>query len=348
MKYIKFVLLLVFTGCFVSLNADYRNAYFEIFFGRQPSSRAEALGMGYVTVDNDISAYYFNPAGITNIDHSQFKLTTSSPFYALDKGRYYQIGLGHNSIKDITIGLNVNFMSYGEEFEIYNEESFETSSKSVTPTISNYILTLAKPLTNALSIGCNINYFNENYSDNSHSSFFFDAGSIYKHKLQTSSASQKEVSVGLSIKNFTFSKVRYNDFKEELPVISRIGLSYSFIPNNNNDFIEVFCQTEYKHLLNYDYRNGLHSGLELKFFNMISLRCGYYSENIYDYGSTQNESKLSDFTYGFGIDVPIYKYTKIPFNFQIDYTSLDQVSHNVNYNNLDKFRSITIKINLIK
>lgn len=68
-----------------TLYADYHNSYFEIFSGRQPSSRAEALGRGYVTVDNDLDSYFFNPAGISNITQLKTKFTTSSPLYLIDK-----------------------------------------------------------------------------------------------------------------------------------------------------------------------------------------------------------------------------------------------------------------------
>jgi len=288
MKFNKLLLHLVFVCVFIELHADYRDAYHEIFFGRQPSSRAEALGKGYVTIDNDLDAYFFNPAGITNINHSQAKFTTCSPYYTLDKGRYYQFGFGYNSIKDIVIGLNINLMSYGKKFYIIDGNPFDPDKKA-TPYLLNYALTLATPLSDDLSIGCNINYFTENYSDDPHSTLFFDAGTIYKYKLQSSYASKNEVSFGASIRNFAFSKVKYRSDEEELPVISRFGLSYSFLPNIDNNILEVFLQAEYQYLLNYKYRDGLHTGLELEFFDMIALRCGYYYENIDDHGYPENE-----------------------------------------------------------
>ena len=69
-----------------------------------------------------------------------------------------------------------------------------------------------------------------------------------------------------------------------------------------------------------------------------------------DYGDpTDNKDEINNFTYGFGIQIPVYKLTKIPLNINFDYTSLPQVS----YSNepiqimpkLNNFRTYSIKIN---
>ena len=78
-------------------------------------------GRGYVTIDGDMDAYFYNPAGIANINFVDVKFTTSSPYYGIDKARYYQFGLGYN-LHNIIIGLNINLMSYGEEYYEINEE----------------------------------------------------------------------------------------------------------------------------------------------------------------------------------------------------------------------------------
>ncbi|MEA2095166.1 MAG: PorV/PorQ family protein [Candidatus Cloacimonadota bacterium] len=333
------LLVIIILSLFVALHADYRDAYQELFFGRQPSSRAEAMGRGYVTIDGDIDTYFYNPAGIANINFMDVKFTTSSPYYVIDKARYYQFGSGYNFNNNIIIGFNVNLMSYGEEYGVVDEENPFEPFKKVTPYLLNYTLTMATPLSENLSVGFNINRFTENYGGDPHSILFFDVGTIYKHKLTSFFASEDEISFGVSIRNFTFSKVKYDSVDEELPAISRFGISYSFLPEINNNTVEVLCQAEYQYLLNYDYRDGLHLGLETKFIEMLSLRCGYYYENI----DSDNTDQLTDFTYGLGIDIPVYKFTDYPINLQIDYTSLPQVSYSQNYD-LDNFNSFTVKL----
>ena len=77
---------------------------------------------------------------------------------------------------------------------------------------------------------------------------------------------------------------------------------------------------------------------------MLSLRCGYYYENIDDGGHPNNEDQLSQFTYGLGIDIPVYKFTDYPISLQIDYTSLPQVSYGTYWSDFDNFNSFTIKL----
>ncbi len=342
------MLLIISILCSSFLWADYRETYSELFFGRHPSSRAEAMGRGYVTIDGDMDAYFYNPAGIANINFIDLKFTTSSPYYGIDKARYYQFGLGYHLIQYLTIGLNINLVSYGEEYYVYNEQTFEPDKK-VTPYLSNYTLTLATPLSNNLSFGWNINYFSENYVDDPHSTLFFDVGSIYKHKLPTSFASENELSLGVSVTNLTFSKVKYDDFDVDLPVISRFGFSYYTSPNlaelmPEMKTLEILGQAEYQYLFNYDYRDGLHLGLETKFFEMFALRFGFYYENIDDHEQDDNKDQLSDFTYGFGFDIPIQRLTNYPIRIQIDYTSLQQVSYVTYTDNWENFNSFTIKL----
>ncbi len=328
----------------VTLHADYKGAYSELFFNRQPSSRAEAMGRGYVTIDSDMDAYFYNPAGIANINFVDVKFTTSNPYYYHENARYYQFGLGYN-LYNFIIGLNLNLMTYGEEYSVINEEyPFGPGTNKVTPYLSNYTLTMATPLSDALSVGWNINYFSENYGDESHNAIFFDTGIIYKRKLISLFSSEDEIFFGASIRNFTFSKVKYDTDKEELPAISRFGISYSFLPEINDSTVEVLCQAEYQYLLNYDYRDGLHLGLETKLIELVALRCGYYYENIDDHDHDNNEDHLSQFTYGLGLDIPIYKFTDYPIRLQIDFTSLPQESYITYWSDFDNFNSFTVKL----
>jgi hypothetical protein len=339
------MLLIISILCSGFLWADYRETYSELFFGRHPSSRAEAMGRGYVTIDGDMDAFFYNPAGICNINFRNIKFTTASPYYGIDKARYYQFGLGYNFNNNIVIGLNINNMSYGEEYQVLNGQ--------LTPYLLNYTLTLATPLSNNLLFGTNINYFIERYSLNTNKTMFFDVGSIYKHKLSTSFAAENELSFGASITNFSSSKITYDSSDMYLPVISRFGFSFYTSPKlaelmPDMKTLEILGQVEYQYLFNYDYRDGLHLGLETKFFEMFALRFGYYYENIDDGGYVENEDQLSDFTYGFGIDFPVYKFTNIPIHLQIDYTSLKQVSYVANYDDWENFNSFSFKLAWIK
>jgi hypothetical protein len=158
----------------ITLQAEYRESYTELFFGRQPSSRAESMGRSYVCIDGDLDAYFYNPAGLCNIENFDFKFTTSSPFYINNKARYYQIGLAYNWKNSYVIGFNINHFNIGESYHLTNEMG--ETIKKYTPYLINYTLTIATNLSEQLNIGINTTYFIENYSDDPHSAIFFDAG----------------------------------------------------------------------------------------------------------------------------------------------------------------------------
>ena len=47
---------------------QYDNSSFQdMFFGRLPNARAEAMGKAYASIDGDISSVFFNPAGTATI-----------------------------------------------------------------------------------------------------------------------------------------------------------------------------------------------------------------------------------------------------------------------------------------
>jgi hypothetical protein len=116
----------------------------------------------------------------------------------------------------------------------------------------------------------------------------------------------------------------------------------------NKKTIELLGLFEYQHLFNYGFRNGSHFGFETKFIEMFAIRCGYYYENIDDNNSSANEDQLSEFTYGFGVDIPIYDFIDIPIRLQIDYTSLEQPNYSTYDSDWDNFNSITFKLSWYK
>ncbi len=112
--------------------------------------------------------------------------------------------------------------------------------------------------------------------------------------------------------------------------------------------LRLLVLADYQLLLNSDYHSGLHTGLELRFLEMLSFRIGYFIESQYDYGlAVENESKISDFTYGLGLQIPLNKLSRIPLNIQFDYTSLAQPSYTKSQTSWDNFSTFTLRLNWI-
>lgn len=344
MKISKILVITFLANIWVQIFADYNDAFTEIFFMRQPNARAEALGRSYVTIDGDNNSYFFNPAGITNINKLDTHFTTSAPLYMAEKGRYYQFGFAYKLQNNIYIGLNNNTFSYGQRTYTTNENAMTGSLKKVTPYLSNYTLSLATSIQNSILVGFNINYFIENYADDPHNTMFFDVGAIYKTNDTYTFSDKDVVSIGASIRNLTNAKIKYYHSDIELPIISRIGLSYTFFPRHASYLSEFLYIMEYQHLFNYEYRNGMHFGIETKLIDIVSLRGGYYYENIDDLGNNNNNvNPLSQFTYGIGLEFSLKKLINYPAKLNIDFTSLPQVSY-IKDRDWKNFNSFTFKL----
>ena len=69
-------------------------------------------------------------------------------------------------------------------------------------------------------------------------------------------------------------------------------------------------------------------------------------QSLYDFYLPQY-SETRSFTYGFGLNVPMYKLTKIPLNISLDFTSLPQISYSKKNRKLDNFTNTTLRLNWI-
>ncbi len=104
-------------------------------------------------------------------------------------------------------------------------------------------------------------------------------------------------------------------------------------------------QVEYQKILYSNLYSGIQMGGEITFLELLSLRSGYYDLHVNDYGNpTQNQNRLSSFTYGFGLQVPFYKLTKLPLRLNLDYTSLPQPPYSRTKTDLANFNSINLRI----
>jgi len=329
----------------------------EHFFGRQPSARAEAMGKGYVSIDGDLASTFYNPAGISSINGLELNGSLASPYYLLTKAKYNLISVGYK-IKDyLVIGLSRNHFTWGEKIN-FTDINGNTIS-SYTPYNSNYCLTLSSQPIKNLFLGLNTNYFvwQPGVMDKAATSIYFDFGAIKKFQFLQRKTSGQSINIGASITNFNYAKVtlKYlaNISKNNLPVITRYGANYQFTLDKHLlidtlKTLRLLLQGEYQILLNSQYNSALRAGCELQLLEILSFRAGYYKEKVYDYGiPSANYNEISAFTYGLGIQLPLYKLTKIPLTMNFDYTSLPQVSYTKTTTDWGNFTTYNFRINWI-
>ena len=113
-----------------------------------------------------------------------------------------------------------------------------------------------------------------------------------------------------------------------------------------------------------DYNTGMKFGSELLIVEMVSLRCGYYLDKVNDKDETihlfndpidteletssyEKYKYLKEFTYGFGIYIPLYKFTEgtIPLNIKFDYANMKYPESNDLDMDYDNINSYSLSIN---
>jgi len=354
----KRVLLLSLYGVFFGLTgsiksfAQYNGGFSDLFFYRQPSARAEAMGKGYTAIGGDIYSVFYNPAGLGKAKGININATyIPPPFYLLPDAKYYFSGVSYSINKDWVIGFSNYYFSHGElGFGFPTIYYFEPITTNYTATISY------QPIKN-LFIGVNTNYLKSKFWDTiSAEAIYFDMGILKTFEIKSNEIWSHKIDVGLSIVDINYAKMIFNKTKYRnapLPVILRAGASYSLsmankiiIPKLNT--LDMLFHVEYQNLLNYKYYTAVRVGSELTLLEVISLRAGYYIENSEDYGYPDyNKNLIADFTYGFGIQFPIEKLSdnKVPININFDFISIPQVSYIKVKDDWENFRIFNIKLN---
>lgn len=301
----------------------------EIFFGRLPSAKTEAMGR-IITLNLD---QYFvsqsNPANLVNTTGASLFYSNSSPFYTLTEAVYNYTGFSYKHPAIGAFAFNYMRFSYGLTFYKTSELSPQVIGK-YEPAREIYTITYSYGIPDWFNFGVNANLFVFAESE-TFTSTFFEVGLSKNIDLLKESDVIDEISIGTQLKNIfnqSFSAVdpaRSDPF----PSIFRIGLSNSFeytvTDLYEQDYLIGFTAGfEYQDLLNSGARTAYKAGGELSLLDIIFLRSGYYSERKYF-----TEGNLEDFTYGFGVKLDFEKYitNEFPLILLFDYVSMEQPNY---------------------
>lgn len=341
--------------------ADYNGYNLEFFFGRQPSARSEAMGQALVASYDGGFTLFYNPAGIILNQKLTASFSYASPYYLLTNANYNFLGFTYNIGNWGTIGISRFHFSFGENIYAASVDDPFIFSRSITPTTTFITVSYAKEIFTNLAIGLNFNFYSENLLDTK--SYPVDIGLLKIIPIKREQENKQRLYFGVSIKNAFGSKINYSSqilmpgssfkfsFEESLPIILRIGTSYElfllkhhYLPNLY--MFGVMFQIEYEDVLNDKYRTGIKFGSELSFFEIFYFRSGYYSFKVGP-GSVNGKKRLTDFTYGFGIRLPVDDFLKkrFPLAISFDLTSLKQPSYVREYNDWDNFSIYSLNLN---
>ncbi len=342
----------------------YSGTLAELYLHRQPSAKAEAMGMGMVAnTDADFGSYY-NPA-LTSLGNGiNVSTSFSNPYYGADKSKFNYLGASYSDKKLGSFGLSRYHWTIGEEILITNEFGTEVGI-AYDYSLSLYTLNYSRELPNNFFAGVNIGiahinssgtpvYSSTDFKD----AFTLDLGILKKITLDNPSKNTgHSISLGASVINITGSKIKSTyegiSYDNLLPVVLRLGGSYNLkvkgkglIPGGN--LFESLTLLEYRNVINSNYYKTISFGEEFTLSDIFILRLGYFSQRV-GVETIDNIGTQSKFTYGAGVKLPLNRIfeMKNSLSLGIDYVNMSQPSFSKGYNSLDNFQTLGVSLKWI-
>ncbi len=246
--------------------------------------RAIGMGGAFVAIANDVSAIYWNPAGLSRISkieatlfHTNWLVGTNFDFVGV------VIPMGNMG----SIAINVTSFST-DEMEVRTVQKPEGTGENFSVGDLSAGLSYSKNLTDKFSIGVNAKYISQRIWHMKAKGYAFDIGTLFRTRFNG-------MMIGMSISNFGSSLklegkdvfVNYDEAPQfggsndripafkltenfPLPLLFRVGLAMDILKSNKNqltiavDAAHPNDNTEYINL-----------GIEYIFRNQVALRVGY-------------------------------------------------------------------------
>jgi hypothetical protein len=247
--------------------------------------RGTAMGGASVSVANDVSAMYWNPAGIARINRFEASFTNTKWIADLSlnfAGAVLPLGDVGN------IGINATFLTM-DEIERTTISQPEGTGELFDVGSYAFGLSYARNLTNQFSIGVNAKYINERLYHSSATGFALDVGALFDTKFYG-------LMLGMSISNYgTKMQLDGRDMQVQhdidvsvagndpninarlrtdlydLPLIFRVGVSMDILKGWSNSNFIISADALHPS----DDVESINVGCEYVFNNLIALRVGY-------------------------------------------------------------------------
>ena len=292
-------------------------------------ARATAMGYAFSPIDREVTAGFWNPAGLNDLTGTHF----SASYLEWLAGITHSAIAGTYDLGDLgVLGVNMIYVDYGSfqgTRRADNSAGYE-DTESFSPAAYMVGVSYGRRISSRFSFGGTLKYCREDLGsayvststdsiapatvDNILSIPAFDFGTLFYTGFH-------DLRLGMTLQNFSQEK-EYIDESFPLPLTFRFGLAMDVLNFLDlNDGHSLTCAVELVHPR--DYTERIHLGIEYWFQNVLALRSGYKSN--YD---------LEDFSFGLGLKPNL---GGLGLQFDYAYTALD---------NFDGIHIITLGINL--
>ncbi|MDP4175012.1 MAG: PorV/PorQ family protein [Bacteroidota bacterium] len=280
--------------------------------------RAIGMGGAFTATSNDITATYWNPAGLASIttnevifNHIEWISDVNLDFAAFATS---VAGFG-------TLGGFVSVLS-SDDMMVTTIEHPEGTGELFKYNTLSAGLSFARALTDNFSIGFNAKYIGENLWHMSAKGFAFDLGTIYRIPILN------EFRIGASISNFgtkmqlsgrdglimkqsgagdgnlVYTNVEMEQY--DLPLLFRFGVAADLVSTGSHRITTAIDAVHPN-----DHSEYINSGVEYSWNEIFSLRAGY--------NSLFERDTEKGLTFGFGLNYRLFDFA----NVKIDYAYQD-------------------------
>lgn len=233
---------------------------------------ARALGMGgaFVSICDDASATYWNPAGLTQL--TQRQITSMASLMSLD--RKYNFLNYVTPLQNKTIGVSLINFGVGDLREIIKTpEGWDKELGEFDDTENTFMLSGAQKLNDKLAIGVNLKYLTQGMNTQQHhpkgrnkaSGMGIDVGGLYKVS--------DNVKVGLMLQDVRSYLTWETDHTDRLPVVVKLGVSTKLFDEKLTLAADVE-QVEDNH------KTKIHAGLEYWLKENLGIRAGIFDTDL--------------------------------------------------------------------
>jgi len=257
------------------------------FLNIDVGSRALGMGGAYVAVADDITAMYWNPAGVARLKTAQTAFTHTK-WLADVNFNYAAVVVPLGAIGNV--GANATFLTM-DEMERTTIAEPEGTGEMFDAGSYAFGLSYARDLTDRFSIGFNFKYVNEKIYHSTASGAAFDIGTIfdtqyyglkigmsitnYGTKMQMGGRDmliQADIDPQISGNNENIN-ANLNTDSYDLPLMFRVGVSMDLLKGKGNSNLIVAVDALHPN----DDVESVNVGAEYGFNKMFFLRGGYKS-----------------------------------------------------------------------
>jgi len=249
-------------------------------------ARAAAMGNAFASVADDVTATYWNPAGLSQITSPEISLMENS--WLMDS--QYQFVGGGMPVGNSAVGFSVQRVSYGT-MDRYTADNVKEGSFDAGSLAGG--LTYAGKWNDRIRFGLTGKFVQESIESESASTFAGDAGVLVQGGI---------FNFGLTVQNIG-PGLKFVEERSPLPQLIRLGVSAKFF--------EEKLLVSLEGVMPNDNDPTFQTGLEYKAAPILCLRTGYKITP----GNRLDVKGLTDISGGFGLNLGIFTldYAFLPF-----------------------------------